>query len=318
MSTQDDVVRHHQLRPGLQLINEPEHGDLFRGRVRWLRLRSGLSLHSSDCHELHDFSTQIEVEPRLNFILFLEGKSDVRYGDRELHFGSEQANHCAGVALSVAEPVLFSRKARRGTHIRKLVISLSPEWLDCGGLDGQPEHAAISRFSQQHMAMRQWQPSGRLQTLASQILNPPGYGTLLEHLYLESRSLEIASEALATLSQQQLPGLSGLRPQEHQRIRRVVELLDSGQADDWTLDAIARAAGINSHTLQRQFQACQGTTLFEYLRVRKLKQAREKLEREDLSVSQAAWQAGYSSAANFATAFKRQFGLTPKQVRPRL
>lgn len=308
-----------QVSPEIRLIeNEPCRGDLFRGKLRWLRLRSGLSLHSSDCFELHNFSTQLQIEPRLNFILFLEGRSDVRYGDKDVRIGCDQSATCEGVTVSLAEPVLFSRKARRGAHIRKLVVSLSPEWLDSGGLDGQPEHAAITRFASQHMAMRHWQPSARLQTLAEQILNPPGYGTLLDNLYLESRSLEIASEALTILSQAQPAAPQGLLPREHQRIRQVLELLDSGIADEWSLEAIARDAGVNINTLQRQFQASLGMTLFEYQRVRKLKQAREALERQGVSVTQAAWLAGYGSAANFATAFKRQFGLTPKQVRSRL
>ncbi|SDH67582.1 AraC-type DNA-binding protein [Pseudomonas flavescens] len=323
MTSPNTVVHPQQLirqvSPDLHLIeSEPCGGDLFRGTLRWLRLRSGLSLHSSDCHELHNFSTQLQIEPRLNFVLFLQGRSDVRYGDRDVRFGSDGPAGCEGVALSLAEPVLFSRKARRGAHIRKLVVSLSPDWLDSGGLDGQPEHAAITRFANQHMAMRRWQPSARLQALAAQILHPPGYNALLDNLYLESRSLEIASEALAMLSQQPVGAASGLRPQEHQRVRRVLELLDSGQADEWTLEAIARDIGVNINTLQRQFQASQGMTLFEYQRVRKLVQARSALEREGISVTQAAWLAGYGSAANFATAFKRQFGLTPRQVRSKI
>ncbi|TBU97094.1 helix-turn-helix transcriptional regulator [Phytopseudomonas dryadis] len=308
-----------QVSPDLRLIEaEPCRDNLFRGQLRWLRLRAGLSLHCSDCHELHNFSTQVQIEPRLNFILFLEGHSDVRYGDHAVRFGSPRPAPCEGVALSLSEPVLFSRQAQRGTHIRKLVVSLAPEWFDAGGLDDQAEYANITRFTRQHLALRRWQPSPRLLAMAEQILHPPGYGPLLENLYLESRSLEIASEALAMLCQQQPAATPGLRPQEHQRIRRVVELLDSGEADGWTLEAIARDAGININSLQRQFQASQGMTLFEYQRVRKLQQAREALERQGVSVAQAAWLAGYGSAANFATAFKRQFGLTPKQVRTKI
>lgn len=307
-----------ELGPQLRLIDsESSQANLFRGKLRWLHLRSGLSLHCSDCHELSTFSTQLQIEPRLNFVLFLDGHSDVRYDDRAVRFGAAHGRG-EGIAVSLAEPVLFSRQARRGSHIRKLVISLSPQWLDAGGLDGQNQCAAIERFSRQHLAMLRWQPSARLRTLAEQILNPPGYNPLLENLYLESRSLEIAGEALAMISQQgtQLP--QGLRPHEHQRIRRVLELLDSGQADQWNTEAIAREAGININSLQRQFQASQGMTLFEYQRVRKLKQAREALERDGISVTEAAWRAGYGSAANFATAFKRQFGLTPRQVRSKL
>jgi AraC-like DNA-binding protein len=47
--------------------------------------------------------------------------------------------------------------------------------------------------------------------------------------------------------------------------------------------------------------------------------AREALERDGMSVAQAAYIAGYTSAANFATAFRRFFGTTPENVpRPHL
>jgi len=59
-------------------------------------------------------------------------------------------------------------------------------------------------------------------------------------------------------------------------------------------------------------------TIFEYQRARRLLQARQALEREGISVNEAAWRAGYNSPANFATAFKRQFGISPRQVRGRL
>jgi AraC-like DNA-binding protein len=58
--------------------------------------------------------------------------------------------------------------------------------------------------------------------------------------------------------------------------------------------------------------------VFDYVRVRKLEQAREVLERDGVSVAQAAYIAGYASPANFATAFKRQFGTSPKNVRARM
>ena len=59
-------------------------------------------------------------------------------------------------------------------------------------------------------------------------------------------------------------------------------------------------------------------TVFEYQRGRRLQLAREALEREGASVNEAAWRAGYNSPANFATAFKRHFGITPRQVRARV
>jgi AraC-like DNA-binding protein len=41
------------------------------------------------------------------------------------------------------------------------------------------------------------------------------------------------------------------------------------------------------------------------------------LERKGISVNEAAHRAGYTSAAKFATAFRRQFGVAPSQQRLR-
>ncbi|VFR21306.1 hypothetical protein AMP9_3942 [plant metagenome] len=42
------------------------------------------------------------------------------------------------------------------------------------------------------------------------------------------------------------------------------------------------------------------------------------MEYEGASVARAALLAGYANPANFATAFRRQYGLSPRQVRPGL
>ncbi|MCQ4272703.1 AraC family transcriptional regulator [Pseudomonas kuykendallii] len=291
---------------------------LFQGQVRWHNLRTGLSLHCSDCHELQDFCTEVEVLPRLSFALFLEGHSDVRYGDKALRIGSRLGAPPEGLAIALAEPALFSREAKRGAHVRKLVVSLAPEWFESGGLDEHAGYAQIVGFKRKHLEVRHWQPSARLLALAEQMLCPPGYSPMLQNLYLESRALEIAGEALTTITHEATLPVGSLRPHEHRRLLRVVELLDSGAADGWSLERIAREAGVNTSTLQRQFRLHKGTTVFEYQRVRKLLEAREALERQGANVAQAAWIAGYNSATNFATAFKRQFGLTPKQVRGRI
>ncbi|MHA3886976.1 helix-turn-helix transcriptional regulator [Stutzerimonas degradans] len=317
MQQPDHLIRRGELpaasQPGLRLAR-PEDDRLFFGRVGWVQLREGLSLHWSDYQELQDFVAENPVQPRLSFVLFLDGQSEVSYGDLALSFGqADRRQRPQGVALAMTEPVLFRRQARRGRHIRKLVVSLAPEWFDNAGAEAG---SAVRRFLQSHLAPRVWQPSARLLTLAEQMLSPTGYDPLLERLYLESRALDIACEALGSLAE--AAPEAGLRPQEGLRVQRLQELLDSGAADAWTLERIAREMGVNAGTLQRQFRTARGMTIFEYHRARRLLQARQALEREGISVNEAAWRAGYNSPANFATAFKRQFGISPRQVRGRL
>jgi AraC-like DNA-binding protein len=81
---------------------------------------------------------------------------------------------------------------------------------------------------------------------------------------------------------------------------------------------IARNAGMSVNTLQRIFRMVHNTTVFDYVRARKLHRAREALERDGASVAEAAYIAGYASAANFATAFRRFFGTSPKNFRARI
>lgn len=292
-----------------------DNAALFEGQLEWIQLRNGLVLHCSDCVELHDFTTESRMEPRLAFVLFMEGHNQVSYGEERLNFSAKRSRESEfqGLALSVREPVLFTRRSTRGTHVRKLSLSLGPEWFEAGGLDLH-DREQILRFNQGHLSKQHWQPSARVVATAAQLLAPPPYEPLLQRLYLESRALDIAVDALACLGEARASETSRLRPHEHRRMARLLERLDSGEADGWSLDMMARDAGINVNTLQRQFRQLKGTTVFEYQRGRRLVRAREALEREGVTVSQAAWIAGYSSAANFATAFRRRFGMTPRQA----
>lgn len=326
MSSHGHIVKAGELSnlsgDAIRLVeNEPCQGKLFQGHLSWRKLRSGLSLHCSDCLELHNFATQVEVTPHLNFILFLEGQSDVRFDDQPFTFGAPRgtgSSCCEGVTIALNQPALFSRQAKRGRRIRKVSVSLSPEWFEAGGFDGHEALREMIDFDRQQLSVHRWQPSTRLLALAEQALHPGIDNPLLNNLYLESRALEITSEALSQLTREPERAPHHLRPHEYQRVRRTLDLLHSDQADGWSLEQIAREVGCSPSTLQRQFQAVQGCSLFEYQRLRKLLQAREALERQGVSITQAAWLAGYGSAANFATAFKRAFGISPKQVRGRV
>ena len=93
-------------------------------------------------------------------------------------------------------------------------------------------------------------------------------------------------------------------------MRDLHAFLSAGGADDLSLDKIARYAGLNANSLQKQFRALYGTTVFDFIRQTRLQRARQALERDGLTVGQAALMAGYNSAANFATAYRRCFGIS--------
>ncbi len=298
------------LRPDLA----PE-GVALRGRYQMVRMRSGLSLHASDTLDMHDLTTRIVHTEGLTVSLFLKGHADVSLGGRPFLLGSPAVGgELEGVVLARAAPDFFERRGRSGNHVRKVNVTIPAQWLEQEGLPDLADHRAVRAFSREHLASVRWKLSSRLKVLAEQILTPPPYTGLLQGLYLESRAIEIAAEALGVMGRISSPS-APLRGADKQRMWAVHDFIEARLADTITLDAIAREAGMSVNNLQRLFRAAFGMTVFEHVRLRRLELARAALEEGRLTVSQAAFMAGYTAAPNFATAFKRAFGISPKAVR---
>lgn len=290
----------------------------LRGYVGLVELRPGLFLHYTDMESLHDMTAQVVLTERVVVVLALQGRTDASFGENDVCIeprGRGAAEGMAeGVMVSLAEPVLFTRRTRRGTRERKVVISVTPDWLATSGLSGLCEHRPLLEFSRSHLATVRWHPSRKSVALAEQILNPPRHAPFLQRLYLEGRTLDILTEAFSCLlGQHRERDATELRPRDDRRMRELREFLDSRSDHDLSLDALAAHIGTNPNTLQRNFRAAFGMTVFEYLRERRLQKAREALEQDGVTVARAAEIAGYTSAANFSTAYRRRFGLTPRQ-----
>ena len=81
------------------------------------------------------------------------------------------------------------------------------------------------------------------------------------------------------------------------------------------LEALARAVGSNKRRLAEAFRAQTGTTVFDYLREMRLREAHRQLAETALDIQTIAQDVGYSTGANFSTAFRERFGLSPRQFR---
>lgn len=308
--------------------SEGMQASLQRHLQRLRVLRPGLHLHADDAADVQDFTASGDMEPGLRIVVLLEGAVDVSYGQRRVALSSAPS-HPRALLVSVAQAERFERRSRRGRYARRVSVGLGSDWLEQAA--GPAASGALEQFRSQHLAMHHWQPSARVAALAEQITRAPDLSPLLQHLYLECRALELVGEALASLAQhapgpapERVPapapaqGAIRLLPHEHRRVRDLHAFLQTDAAHDLSLDALARKAGTNANTLQRHFRAVYGTTVFDFVREHRLQRARHALEHDGFTVGQAALVAGYNSAANFATAYRRRFGMPPKLARGRV
>lgn len=289
---------------------------LVSGTLYDINLRPGLSVHSADVRDLTGMTVKVTLQEGLGLVILLDGCIDVSFDHHPLRLDARKADGAQAAFISRLKPTLFTRRSMPGDYARKVSLSVSRGWLEAGGLSDETTDTAIRHLMREHLSVHNWTPSQRAVALAEQMIRPPDFSPLLQHLYLESRSLELIGEALsslADLSEKPADQTSALRPRVHRRMQELKELLESGAADGWGVDAIARHVGMNPTSLQRAFRQVFGTTVFEHLREYRLGRAREALERGEANVAQAAEIAGYTSAANFSTAFKRRFGLSPRR-----
>lgn len=79
--------------------------------------------------------------------------------------------------------------------------------------------------------------------------------------------------------------------------------------------ALAGIMGTNERRLSQAFQTEFAMPVFAWLREERLHQARKLLASTETPISSIGEHLGYSSAANFAKAFRERFGCSPRELR---
>ncbi|MFT3667399.1 MAG: AraC family transcriptional regulator [Pseudoxanthomonas sp.] len=103
--------------------------------------------------------------------------------------------------------------------------------------------------------------------------------------------------------------LAGL---SHPRLRNAIVAMHEAPAKEWTLDELARVAGMSRSVFATQFREALGTTPGQYLQAWRVGLAQQALRRgRPLKV--VASEVGYGSEAALSRAFKAHSGLSPRE-----
>ena len=81
------------------------------------------------------------------------------------------------------------------------------------------------------------------------------------------------------------------------------------------LDDIAIFMGSNRSKLAATFKQVLGVGVFEWLRKQRMLKAKALLIHSELSIQEIGFEVGYENSANFSSAYKKQFGISPRQQR---
>jgi len=100
-------------------------------------------------------------------------------------------------------------------------------------------------------------------------------------------------------------------------VTRTVRTVDRQPDGGWTLEALAREAGLSPYHFLRTFERVTGVTPHQYVRRVRLREAALRLVAESRTVLDIALDCGFGDVSNFNRAFRIEFGETPRMFRRR-
>jgi AraC-like DNA-binding protein len=150
-----------------------------------------------------------------------------------------------------------------------------------------------------------------MRSVVQQIIDCPFVGTT-KRLYLQAKVFELMALQLEGMLNQQTATSGTLKVETIARIHAAAEILRSRLDAPPAQTELAQMVGMSDRTLRRGFQSLFHTTVLGYVTEQRLLQA-EQLLRQGCTVAEVVHHCGYSNQGHFAAAFKRKFGITPKQ-----
>lgn len=282
---------------------------VLRGEFFLENFRSGLHIHATDAVEQSDTATELALDPHMSVSIVLDGSTAAAIDNVPLDLSVPEGAEAGGLIWSVARPARLRRTIRRGQRIQKINVSVSAAWIEDFLEHDDASNDALREFSATHLAVGSWRPAPDTVQGARKLLQCLGSEGLLNRLSLEMLALGILRDAFESIER---PAATQPSDDRALQLRRYIA---ENLSAELNLNSIAAATGMSISTMQRVFKEAFGITVADHLRRARLGIAHRALVDEGLPIQQAAYLAGYSSAANFATAYRRVFGRAPSEDR---
>lgn len=263
-------------------------------------LRCGVRVKGSNIHFSEHVDSTVYIPPQIGFIFLLKGTMSLELGQRRYHFEAGAEGCCIMISLDTAENL--RRIARAGEINEHIGLSGLELWLR-----EEPNQQALSKNVYKE-SVRSWPMTLAMHQGCLQWQERRDQATGLQRDMYGINLLEIAWRHFIWLSMQSDETYIG-----YQRSLDLETALKA-MLKDGVFDSKRLAEGVNMslRTLQRRAKQQFGCTLKEWLSNQRMLIAQNALIENGVSISEAAWLAGYNHSSSFIQAFKKSFKVTPK------
>ncbi|MGB6035689.1 MAG: helix-turn-helix transcriptional regulator, partial [Cryomorphaceae bacterium] len=97
---------------------------------------------------------------------------------------------------------------------------------------------------------------------------------------------------------------------------KVLQTIDTHLSDEFfNVDILCKELGVSERQLQRKLKAITQKTPNQLISSARLKRAKELILKNDLTVSEVAFQTGFSNPSYFSKCFKKEFDISPSELK---
>ncbi|MBE9136178.1 helix-turn-helix transcriptional regulator [Nodosilinea sp. LEGE 07088] len=196
-----------------------------------------------------------------------------------------------GINIHLDPKVMQPFLAEHGTHLRPTLLK-TDEWKSAWFPDVTP-------------AMR---------TVAQQMLQCPFHG-VTRRFFLQAKVFELLALQLdGMMADQGAPPLpTTLKPVTVERIYEARARLVARLENPPSISELAQQVGVSDRTLRRGFRELFSISVIGYLTQQRLNQAEHLLRQGNYTVAEVANSVGFTHLGHFAAAFRKQFGVSPRE-----
>ena len=253
-------------------------------------------------------------------LTFINYKGDCQIASGDGKDGLFQASPGLGLLSHASRPLLF--RSFDPIQFSAVTIFISEEWIGVF-LKNNPNFIKIEQALEGEGSIVTCRLGRRQLTLFAAIT---GYSRQHEET---SGLLEIQNHALCLLEHflcsrhRNLAGANdstGIDNEDDLTLIREVESYISEYycSDTFTVDSILKKTYTSYHKLNFLFKSIHGMTISEYIRNKRIEKSREMIADNVKSISQIAYEIGYSSISNYILAFKKIYRITPGKYKKQM
>ena len=140
--------------------------------------------------------------------------------------------------------------------------------------------------------------------------------TVLNRFFISNKVIELFILQLKQI-EKSIKQISDIRlsKRDIESLNFLKEYLDQNFSKKFTLESLAKLIGVNTSKLKYGYKELFNSSVFSYIRGKRMEKAKQMLSSLDHSVSEVSFLSGYKNPQHFSAAFKKHFGFPPSNLK---